>query len=57
LKIVEVETYSVGAGWKNWLFIRALTDEGLHGVGEATPNGFGRAWKTSVPSCADDGPQ
>jgi galactonate dehydratase len=40
MKIVDVETYAVGAGWKNWLFVRVLTDEGLYGVGEGTLNGF-----------------
>ena len=29
VKIVEIETYLVGAGWKNWLFVRVVTDEGL----------------------------
>jgi galactonate dehydratase len=48
LRIVEVETYLVGAGWKNWLFVRVLTDEGLHGVGEATLNGFGRTCEAAV---------
>jgi hypothetical protein len=29
VKIVDVETFPVGAGWKNWLFVRVLTDEGF----------------------------
>lgn len=48
LKIVRVETYLVGTCWKNWLFVRVLTDEGLHGVGEATLNGFGRTCEAAV---------
>ena len=40
MKITDVETYMVGAGWKNWLFVRVLTDEGTYGVGEGTLNGF-----------------
>ena len=48
VKIVDVETFPVGAGWKNWLFVRVLTDEGLHGVGEATLNGFTRTCETAV---------
>ena len=38
--ITDIETYKVGAGWKNWLFVRVMTDNGLHGVGEGTLNGF-----------------
>ncbi|MFY9931609.1 MAG: D-galactonate dehydratase, partial [Streptosporangiaceae bacterium] len=48
MKVVDVETYAVGAGWKNWLFVRVLTDEGLHGIGEATLNGFGRTCEAAV---------
>jgi galactonate dehydratase len=48
VKIVDVETFPVGAGWKNWLFVRVLTDEGVHGVGEATLNGFTRTCQAAV---------
>ncbi len=48
MKIVDVETYPVGAGWKNWLFVRVLTDDGLHGIGEATLNGFTRTCEAAV---------
>jgi galactonate dehydratase len=48
VKIVRVETYLVGAGWKNWLFVRVVTDEGLWGIGEATLNGFGRTCEAAV---------
>lgn len=48
MKIVDVETYPVGAGWKNWLFVRVRTDEGLHGIGEATLNGFTRTCEAAV---------
>jgi galactonate dehydratase len=53
VKIVEIETYPVGAGWKNWLFVRVLTDEGLYGVGEATLNGFGRTCEAAVHELAN----
>ena len=36
MKITELKTYVVGNPWKNWVFVRVLTDEGLVGVGEAT---------------------
>src|SRR5271155_1264090 len=48
VKIVDVETYPVGAGWKNWLFVRVLTDDGVYGVGEATLNGFTRTCEAAV---------
>lgn len=48
MKITKIETYLVGADWKNWLFVRVLTDAGLHGVGEATLNGFGRTCEAAV---------
>ena len=31
--VTGIETYTVGAGWKNWLFVRVHTDEGLTGIG------------------------
>jgi galactonate dehydratase len=48
MKIVDIETYAVGAGWKNWLFVRVLTDAGIHGVGEGTLNGFIRTTEAGV---------
>ncbi len=36
MKITEIKTYVVGNPWKNWVFVKLFTDEGLTGVGEAT---------------------
>jgi galactonate dehydratase len=36
MKITELKTFVVGNPWKNWVFVKAYTDEGLTGVGEAT---------------------
>lgn len=36
MKITEVRTYTVGNPWKNWVFVKVFTDEGVIGVGEAT---------------------
>ena len=33
MKITDIETFAVGAGWKNWLFVKVHTDKGIHGVG------------------------
>lgn len=48
MKVISVETYPVGAGWKNWLFVQVTTDEGIRGIGEATLNGFGRTCEAAV---------
>ncbi len=48
MKITKVETYPVSVGWKNWLFVRVLTDSGVHGIGEATINGFAATVETAV---------
>ena len=37
MKITKIDTFSVGAGWKNFLFIHVHTDTGLIGLGEGTP--------------------
>ena len=36
MRITDLETYVVGNPWKNWIFVRLRTDEGLTGLGEAT---------------------
>jgi galactonate dehydratase len=36
MKITEIKTFVVGNPWKNWVFVKVLTDEGLTGIGEAT---------------------
>jgi galactonate dehydratase len=48
MRITTIETITVGAGWKNWLFARVHTDEGLTGIGEGTLNGFVRTIETAV---------
>ncbi|MCL4535482.1 MAG: mandelate racemase/muconate lactonizing enzyme family protein [Bacteroidetes bacterium] len=36
MKIIDVVTFVVGNPWKNWVFLRVLTDEGISGIAEAT---------------------
>jgi galactonate dehydratase len=36
MKITGVRTFVVGNPWKNWLFVKVDTDEGVSGLGEAT---------------------
>ena len=48
MRITSIETYLVGNPWKNWLFARVLTDEGIHGVGEGTANAFGKTVEAAI---------
>ena len=34
MKITEIEAFTVGVGWKNWIFIKVHNDKGIHGFGE-----------------------
>ncbi|MEX1018667.1 MAG: mandelate racemase/muconate lactonizing enzyme family protein [Litorilinea sp.] len=36
MKITKLETILVGNPWKNWVFVKLHTDEGITGLGEAT---------------------
>jgi galactonate dehydratase len=36
MKITEIKTYIAGNPWKNWVFVKVCTDEGITGLGEAT---------------------
>ena len=36
MKITNIKTFVVGNPWKNWIFIKVYTDEGITGLGEAT---------------------
>lgn len=48
MRISRIETFTVGAGWKNWLFVRVDTDDGVSGIGEGTLNGLVRAIEAAV---------
>jgi len=39
MKIIGLQTWKVFANWRNWLFLKVETDEGIYGVGEATLEG------------------
>jgi galactonate dehydratase len=53
MKISDVRTYLVGNAWKNWLFVRVDTDEGIHGVGEGTLNAFSATIETAIHELRD----
>jgi galactonate dehydratase len=48
MKITAIDTYIAGNPWKNWLFTRISTDEGISGVGEGSLNYFGRTVETAI---------
>jgi galactonate dehydratase len=48
MKITRIDTFAVGASWKNLLFVKVHTDEGIHGIGEGTLNGFIRTTESAV---------
>lgn len=35
IKITDIQTFLVGAGTRNYCFVKVLTDQGIHGIGEA----------------------
>ena len=48
MKITKIDTHIAGNPWKNWLFVVVHTDEGVHGVGEGTINGFTQTTAAAV---------
>jgi galactonate dehydratase len=53
VRISGVNTFLVGNPWKNWLFVRVDTDEGLYGVGEGTLNAFSATVAAAVVELED----
>jgi galactonate dehydratase len=48
MKIVSIDTYIAGNPWKNWLFAKVSTDEGIYGIGEGTLNFFAATVQTAI---------
>jgi galactonate dehydratase len=53
MKITGATTYLVGNAWKNWLFVRVDTDEGIHGTGEGTLNAFSATVAAAIQELHD----
>ena len=53
MRIVDVNTYLVGTEWKNWLFVRVDTDEGIYGTGEGTVNAFSATVAAAIAELRD----
>ena len=48
MRIIAIDTYIAGNPWKNWLFAKVSTDEGIHGIGEGTLNYFGKTVEAAI---------
>lgn len=48
MRIVDIETFLVGNPWKNWLFIKLRTDEGIYGIGEGSLGHLSRTVETAI---------
>ena len=48
MRITAIDTYLAGNPWKNWLFAKVSTDEGIHGVGEGTLNYFAKTIEAAI---------
>ena len=48
MKITGIETYIAGNPWKNWVFAKVITDEGIYGIGEGTLNFFAKTVDTAI---------
>jgi galactonate dehydratase len=48
LKITGVETFLVGNPWKNWVFVKLLTDSGIYGIGEGSLGHLSKTVETAI---------
>ena len=48
MKIDRIETFTFWGEWKNWVFVKVLTDDGLYGWGEASLAGAVKAVEAAV---------
>jgi galactonate dehydratase len=48
MKIDRIETFTFWSEWKNWVFVKVSTDDGLYGWGEASLAGAVKAVETAV---------
>jgi galactonate dehydratase len=48
MRITDIETYLVGNPWKNWLFVRLKTDEGIYGIGEGSLGHLSKTVETAI---------
>ena len=52
MRVTELKTFLIGGSWRNWLIVKLETDEGIHGVGEATLEGKSKTVEAAVKELA-----
>lgn len=53
LEITGIESYIVANPWKPWVFVRVETNEGIHGLSEATTHGKPRTVVAAIEEMRD----
>jgi galactonate dehydratase len=48
MKITNIKTFLFNANWRNWLFVKVETDEGIHGWGEGDVDGYDLSSEAAV---------
>ena len=48
MRITKIDTFIAGNPWKNWLFTKVHTDEGIYGIGEGTLMAFAKTIETAI---------
>lgn len=54
MKIARIQTFRFWADWKNWMFVRIETDDGLHGWGEASLAGPIEAVESTIKALGEE---
>jgi galactonate dehydratase len=52
MRITNVNTYIVGNPWKNWVFAKVQTDDGIYGIGEGTVMYFAKTVESAIQELA-----
>jgi len=52
MRISKIETFIAGNPWKNWLFTKVWTEDGIYGVGEGTLNYFAKTVEAAIRELA-----
>ncbi len=53
MKIKDIQTILVYGGWRNYVFVKVETDDGIVGWGEATLEGKARSVEKAIEDCKD----
>lgn len=48
MRITKIDTYIAGNPWKNWLFSKVHTDDGIYGIGEGTLMYFAKTVEAAI---------